>query len=186
MSIRGRVWRFGAHINTDLIFPNRYFKPRYTKGEMASHVMSGADPSFPEKVGKGDIIVGGRNFGCGSSREEAAACMREAEVGALVAPSFGRIFMRNCINLGLPVAVCPGIDDHVTEGDELELDFESERLRNVTTGYEAYIPPMAPELLELLRAGSLVEYTRRALAAREVPAGAKPEDLSRPSELPKS
>lgn len=185
MSIRGKVWRFGEHINTDLIFPSRYFKPRYTKGEMASHLMSGADPGFPAKVGKGDIIVGGRNFGCGSSREEAAACMREAGIGALVAPSFGRIFMRNCINLGIPVAVCSGIDDHATEGDELEIDFESERLRNVTTGYEVRIPTMAPQLLELLRAGGLMEYTRRALASRESSNLKPPADPGRPSDFPK-
>lgn len=166
MSIRGRAWRFGAHVNTDQIFPSKYFKPRYAKGEMASHIMSGADPDFPTKLGKGDIIVGGRNFGCGSSREEAAACMNEAGVGALVAPSFGRIFMRNCINLGVPVAVCAGIDDHVSEGDELAIDFEAGRLRNLTNGYEASLPAMAPELLLLLGAGGLIEYTRRALAAR--------------------
>lgn len=185
MSIRGRVWRFGAHVNTDLIFPSKYFKPRYATGEMASHVMSGADPEFPAKVRPGDIIVGGRNFGCGSSREEAAASMREAGVGALVAPSFGRIFMRNCINLGVPVAVCPGIDDHVTEGDELEIDFESGRLRNVTTGYEVGLPAMAEELLLLLRAGGLIEYTRRALAARRTASGGEATSQVRNSGIEK-
>jgi 3-isopropylmalate/(R)-2-methylmalate dehydratase small subunit len=182
MSLRGKVWRFGAHINTDLIFPNKYFKPHYVTGEMASHVMSGADPDFPGKVRKGDIIVGGRNFGCGSSREEAAASMREAGIGAVVAPSFGRIFMRNCINVGVPAVVCAGIDEHVKEGDELEIDFESERLRNVTTAYEARIPTIAPQLLDLLRAGGLVEYTRRALAAKAAHSEAEAADRGRISE----
>ena len=167
MKARGNVWRFGANINTDLIFPKRYFKPSYSPGEMASHIMSGVDPDFPAKVRKGDIIVGDRNFGCGSSREEAAGCMREAGVGAVVAPSFGRLFMRNCINLGIPIIVCPGIEKNAAEGDTLEIDLETGRLRNLTNGFEARIPAMPPQLLTLLREGGLLEYTRRQLATRE-------------------
>jgi len=166
MRVHGKVWRFGSNINTDLIFPGRYFKPRYTPGEIGSHIMAGVDADFPSKVQEGDIIVGGPNFGCGSSREEAAVAMREAGIGALVAPSFGRLFMRNCINLGVPVVPCPGIDQHVEEGHELEVDLATGSIRNLTTGYEAHIPPMAPELLKLLSEGGLIEYTRRELRAR--------------------
>ena len=106
MKIRGAAWKFGDNINTDLIFPNHFFKPAYEPGEMGAALLRGADPDFPSKFRAGDIIVAGRNFGCGSSREEAAGAMKEAGVGAIVASSFGRLFMRNCINLGVPVATC--------------------------------------------------------------------------------
>jgi 3-isopropylmalate/(R)-2-methylmalate dehydratase small subunit len=129
--------------------------------------MSGADPDFPSKVQRGDIIVGGRNFGCGSSREEAAGAMKEAGVGALLAPSFGRIFMRNCINLGVPVLTVPGIDEHVAAGDELDVDLTNGRVRNLASGYETTLPPIAPELIDLLKNGGLIEYTRRQLALRQ-------------------
>jgi 3-isopropylmalate/(R)-2-methylmalate dehydratase small subunit len=117
--------------------------------------MAGIDPGFAAKVRPGDIIVGEPNFGCGSSREEAAAAMKEAGIAAVVAPSFGRLFTRNCINLGLPVLTSPAIDEHVEEGDELEIDLSRGVIRNTRNGYEARLPPMAPESLKLLeRAGS--------------------------------
>jgi len=166
MSLKGKVWCFGENINTDLIFPNRYFKPSYRQGEMASHVLSGADPDFPNKVGPGNIIVGGRNFGCGSSREEAAASIREAGIAALVAPSFGRIFTRNCINLGIPVVHCPEIEGEVSEGDVLEIDLGAGKLWNVTTGFEASFTPMSREILALIEIGGIAEYTRRMLKER--------------------
>jgi 3-isopropylmalate dehydratase small subunit len=105
MLIKGRTWVFGRHVNTDLIFPKMWFRPAYQPGEMASHLMVGLDENFPSKVMPGDIIVGGLNFGCGSSREEAAAAMKEAGISAAVAPTFGRIFTRNCINVGLPIVI---------------------------------------------------------------------------------
>jgi 3-isopropylmalate/(R)-2-methylmalate dehydratase small subunit len=92
MHIKGKTWTFGRNVNTDLIYPKTWFRPTYQSGEMASHLMVGIDEDFPNKVQRGDIIVGGPNFGCGSSREEAAASMKEAGVGAVVAPSFGRLF----------------------------------------------------------------------------------------------
>ena len=122
MHMKGRAWTFGRNVNTDLIFPKTWFRPTYEPGEMASHIMVGIDEDFPNKVKRGDVIVGGINFGCGSSREEAAACMKEAGVAAVVAPSFGRLFTRNCINVGLPVVVSPEIDEQVKEGDEIEID----------------------------------------------------------------
>ncbi len=166
MKTRGKAWCFGVNVNTDLIFPNRYFKPRYVPGEMGSHIMSGADPDFSSKVHRGDVIVGGRNFGCGSSREEAAGGLKEVGIGALLAPSFGRIFMRNCINLGVPVLPVPAIDEHVVNGDELEIDLTNGRVRNLTNGYETAVPRIAPELIDLLENGGLVEYTRRRLVLR--------------------
>ena len=166
MLIKGRTWVFGRHVNTDLIFPKTWFRPTYEPGEMASHLMVGLDEDFPEKVKPGDIIVGGLNFGCGSSREEAAAAMKEAGIGAVAAPSFGRIFTRNCINVGLPIVVSPGIDEYVSQGDELEIDLAAGFIRNVSNGYEARLPPMAAESLRLIQDGGIANYTRRVLEER--------------------
>jgi 3-isopropylmalate dehydratase small subunit len=166
MHFRGRTWVFGRNVNTDLIFPKMWFRPTYEPGEMASHLMVGIDEEFPNKVKHGDIIVGGQNFGCGSSREEAAAAMKEAGIAGVVAPSFGRIYTRNCINVGLPIIVSPGIDEHVTQGDEIEIDLAKGFIRNLRTGYEARLPPMAPESLRLIQDGGIANYTRRILEER--------------------
>jgi len=173
MHIRGRAWTFGRNVNTDLIFPKMWFRPAYEPGEMASHIMVGIDEEFPKKVRRGDVIVGGLNFGCGSSREEAAACMKEAGIGAVIAPSFGRLFTRNCINVGLPVVVSPGIDEQVTQGDEIEIDLAKCHIRNLRTGYEARLPPMAPESLKLIEDGGIANYTRRVLEQRRQAARGK-------------
>jgi 3-isopropylmalate/(R)-2-methylmalate dehydratase small subunit len=166
--IRGRAWTFGRNVNTDLIFPKMWFRPTYEPGEMASHLMVGIDEEFPHKVKRGDVIVGGQNFGCGSSREEAAAAMKETGIGAVVAPSFGRLFLRNCINVGLPVVTSPGIDAEVTAGDEIEIDLANGRIKNLRTGYEARLPPMAPESLQLIMDGGIANYTRRVLNERHL------------------
>ena len=174
MQIKGRVWIFGRNINTDLIFPKMWFRPTYEPGEMASHLMVGIDEEFPKKLKCGDVIVGGQNFGCGSSREEAAAAMKEAGIGAVVAPSFGRIYTRNCINVGLPIVISPGIDEHVTQGDEIEIDLAEGYIRNLRSGYEARLPPMAPESLRLIQDGGIANYTRRVLEERRTASGAAP------------
>jgi len=166
MHFRGKTWVFGRNVNTDLIFPKMWFRPTYEPGEMASHLMVGIDEAFPNKMKRGDIIVGGQNFGCGSSREEAAAAMKEAGIAGVVAPSFGRLYTRNCINVGLPIIVSPGIDEQVTEGDELEIDLAQGLLRNLRSSYEARLPPMAPESLRLIEDGGIANYTRRILEER--------------------
>jgi len=166
MHIKGKAWTFGRNVNTDLIFPKMWFRPTYEPGEMASHLMVGVDEDFPRKVQRGDVIVGGLNFGCGSSREEAAAAMKEAGIGAVVAPSFGRLFTRNCINVGLPVVTSPGIDQQVAPGDEIEIDLVGGSIRNLRSRYEARLPPMAPESLRLIEDGGIANYTRRVLEQR--------------------
>jgi 3-isopropylmalate/(R)-2-methylmalate dehydratase small subunit len=171
VNITGGAWTFGDNINTDLIFPNHFFKPSYEPGEMGQALLRGADPDFPAKLQRGDIIVGGRNFGCGSSREEAAGAMKEAGVGAIVASTFGRLFTRNCINLGVPVVVSPGIGEHVSEGDRLELDLAEGLIVNHTNGYRAQFPTMAPQLLSLLSDGGLHQYTVNELQRRKAQAG---------------
>ena len=166
MHIKGRAWIFGRNVNTDLIYPKVWFRPTYVPGEMASHLMVGIDEEFPKKVRRGDVIVGGQNFGCGSSREEAAAAMKEAGIGAVIAPSFGRLFTRNCINVGLPVVTSPGIDERVNRGDEIEIDLAQGFIRNLRTGYEARLAPIAPESLRLIQDGGIANYTRRVLEER--------------------
>lgn len=170
MRIEGAAWKFGDNVNTDLIFPNHFFKPAYEPGEMGAALLRGVDPDFPSKFRAGDIIVAGRNFGCGSSREEAAGAMKEAGVGAIVASSFGRLFMRNCINLGVPVATCEGIADDTDPYDELVLDLAAGELVNRTNGHRTTFPTMAPELLRLLSEGGLHEYTVKVLAERRAAA----------------
>ncbi len=174
MHIKGCAWIFGRNINTDLIYPKMWFRPTYEPGEMASHLLVGIDEEFPKKVKRGDVIVGGQNFGCGSSREEAAAAMKEAGIGAVVAPSFGRLYTRNCINVGLPIVVSPGIDEQVTQGDEIEIDLAQGYIRNLRSGYEARLPPMAPESLRLIQDGGIANYTRRILEERRKAPGAAP------------
>jgi 3-isopropylmalate dehydratase small subunit len=172
MRIKGKTWKFGTNVNTDLIFPKPFFRASYEPGEMASHLMAGIDTEFASKVRRGDIVVAGPNFGCGSSREEAAAAMREAGVAAVVAPSFSRLFTRNSINFGLPVVTAPQIDEHIAEGDEIELDLSTGYLRNISTGYETRLPRMAPESLRLIEDGGIKAYTRRILAERRAAAEA--------------
>ena len=174
MHIKGKAWIFGRNVNTDLIFPKVWFRPTYQPGEMASHLMVGIDEDFPNKVGRGDIIVGGQNFGCGSSREEAAAAMKEAGVAAVVAPSFGRLFTRNAINVGLPIVTSPRIDEEIKQGDEIEIDLSGGWIRNMRTGYETRLPPMAPESLRLMQDGGIASYTRRILEERRKASGAAP------------
>lgn len=170
MQLRGKAWVFGNNVNTDLIFPKMWFRPTYEPGEMASHLMSGVDEELPKKIASGDFIVGGVNFGCGSSREEAAGSMKEAGVGAVIADSFGRLFTRNCINAGLPVLSLSGISQHIATGDELEINLDAATLRNLRNGYNTQLPRMAPESLELIRDGGIVAYTQRILAKRRAAA----------------
>ena len=167
MLLRGRAWTFGANVNTDLIFPKTYFRPSYEPGEMASHLMAGIDADFPNKVQRGDFIVGGANFGCGSSREEAAGAMKEAGVQAVIAPSFARLFTRNSINAGLPVLSSPEIDQQIATGDELAVDLEAGTLQNLRSGFRTAFPKIAPELLRLIEDGGIMAYTRRILAERK-------------------
>lgn len=171
MKAEGRVWTFGENINTDLIYPKTHFRAEYAPGEMASHLMSGIDESFAAKIRPGDIIVAGKNFGCGSSREEAAAAMREARISAVIAPGFGRLFMRDCINHGLPVITLPDIDQNVREGDQVRVDLEDSKVQNLTTGYEVKIPAMAPEILRLIQDGGIENYTRRSLEMNQGTSG---------------
>lgn len=154
--MRGRGFKFGDDISTDLIAPGRYFHLRSNLPELAKHVLEDADPEFASKVKPGDIVVGGRNFGLGSSREHAPTIMKIAGVGAVLAKSFARIFFRNSINIGLPVLICD--TDKIDEGDMLEIDLRKGVVRNLTKNLEINFKPLPEVMIKILSDGGLVDH----------------------------
>ncbi len=160
-TIKGRVWKFGDDINTDIIFPGKYTYTISDPAEMAQHAMEDADPRFAKEVRSGDLIVAGKNFGCGSSREQAATCLKAAGIGAVVAKSFARIYFRNAINLGLPIIQCPELVDQVEAGDELTIEFS----KGVIThkGVQYSFPPLPESVMAILETGGLIPYVRKKL-----------------------
>ncbi len=162
MRFDGSAWKFGDDVNTDLIIPGKYLE-LVDPEEMAQHAMEGIDPEFHRKVRKGDIVVGGTNFGCGSSREHAPLALKYAGVDAVVAESFARIFYRNAVNIGLPALECRGIADSVSEGDRLEIDVSKGEISNKTTGEELSFVPLPEFMVEVLGEGGLVTYIRNHL-----------------------
>ncbi|MDD5530539.1 MAG: 3-isopropylmalate dehydratase small subunit [bacterium] len=157
--LKGRVWKFGDNISTDLICPGRYFHLRSNLPELATHVLEDADPTFPQKVQKGDFVVGGKNFGLGSSREHAPTIIKLAGVSVVLAKSFARIFFRNSINVGLPVIECD--TDKFNDGDELEIDLGKGIVKDITTGYEVKVPELPKGMLNILNDGGLVEHIKK-------------------------
>ncbi len=164
MLIKGRTWRFGADIDTDAIIPARYLNTS-DPDELARHVMEDADPEFPEKVKPGDIIVADKNFGCGSSREHAPIAIKAAGIRAVVAKSFARIFYRNAFNIGLPIFESSEASEKIRQGDEIEIDADSGLIRNLTRNEQYQAKPIPPFMQELIKAGGLVEWTRRKIKA---------------------
>ena len=160
MKIRGKTWKFGAHIDTDAIIPARYLNTS-DPAELARHCMEDADPQFPDKVGEGDIIVADKNFGCGSSREHAPIAIKAAGVSAVVAKSFARIFYRNAFNIGLPIFESPDAVDAINEGDEVLIDTEKGTITNLKTGEQYTSTAFPPFMLELIEAGGLINYVNR-------------------------
>jgi 3-isopropylmalate/(R)-2-methylmalate dehydratase small subunit len=165
MSLRGHVHKYGANVDTDAIIPARYLNVNDAQ-ELAQHCMEDIDAEFVSRVKQGDIIVATTNFGCGSSREHAPLCIKAVGVSCVIAKSFARIFYRNAINIGLPILECDEAVDGTDAGDELEIDLESGAVRNLTKGTAFQAKPYPEFMLELMRAGGLVEYTRRRLAAK--------------------
>jgi 3-isopropylmalate/(R)-2-methylmalate dehydratase small subunit len=157
-----RVWKYGDHVNTDLIIPGRYLDD-YDIISLSKHAMEDIDPSFVNAVAEGDVIVSGRNFGCGSSREQAPAVLKEKGVGAVFASSIARIFYRNAINVGLPVIISEEAVKILDAGDEVEFDLKSGTLTRKADGVKIDFEPLPPFLLEILESGGLVRYMKRKL-----------------------
>jgi 3-isopropylmalate dehydratase small subunit len=160
MTIRGKIWKFGNDIDTDVIIPARYLNTS-DPTELAKHCMEDADPGFGRRISPGDIIMGGKNFGCGSSREHAPIAIKGAGIGLVVAESFARIFYRNAFNIGLPILESPRAAAEIRQGDEVEADIETGLIIDHTTGTRYQAQPIPPFMRELLAAGGLVAYVRR-------------------------
>jgi len=166
--LRGRAWRFGANVDTDQIIPAKYAIHSLDERKLGEHAMEGVpgNEGWSQRVGPGDIIVAGSNFGCGSSREIAPIAIRGAGISCVVADSFARIFFRNAINLGYPILQSPRAAEAISEGDELEVDLTEGVIRDFTTGDE-YRAEAFPEFMaELMRMGGLVPWVRRRLEER--------------------
>ncbi len=155
---KGKVWKYGDNVNTDVIFPGKYTYVLMEPEEMAKHALEDLDPGFAAQVKAGDIIVAGRNFGCGSSREQAASCLKYAGVQAVIAVSFARIFFRNAINQGLPVVQSEKAVRNISAGEEVEVDFESGQIKAEKGTFKFHALP--DSVLNILQAGGLIEYTK--------------------------
>lgn len=160
-----KVWHYGDDVNTDMLFPGKYTYTCSTAEEIRPHLLEDLDPEFATKVAKGDIILAGKNFGCGSSREQPALGLRDVGIAAVVARSFARIFYRAAINQGLVLIECPGGVEAYREGDAVELDVEAGRLRVASTDHG--FPPLPPEILAIRDAGGLLAHVRAELARKE-------------------
>lgn len=160
MIIRGKVWRIGDNVNTDLIIAGKYKLSITNINELSKHAMEALIPGFAEKVNKGDIIVAGKNFGCGSSREQAPLVLKHIGIGAVVAKSFARIFYRNAINIGLPAIECRDVDK-IMDKDMLEIDLVKGSIKNLARNEAYEIKPIPSALLEVLISGGLVNYVRK-------------------------
>ncbi|QWK19931.1 MAG: 3-isopropylmalate dehydratase small subunit [Hydrogenobacter thermophilus] len=163
MVIRGKVWKFGDNVDTDQIIPARYLNTS-DPYELAQHVMEDSEhPNFAKDHQKGDIIVAGKNFGSGSSREHAPIAIKHAGVPVVIAKSFARIFFRNAINIGLPIVEAPQAVDEINHGDEVEVDLDKGIIKNITTGKEYQATRFPQELQAILKAGGLMEYAKQKL-----------------------
>lgn len=151
--MEGRAFVFGDEINTDLITPSDYFGESFDV--MAEHIFEPIRPNFHDNFNPGDIVIAGAHFGSGSSRESAAAALQAAGVGAVVAESFSRIFYRNSVAWGLPVVTCPSVTEFVNEGDEVEVDFGEDTVRNCETGEQRLCESIPPEIRAIFDVGGL-------------------------------
>jgi 3-isopropylmalate/(R)-2-methylmalate dehydratase small subunit len=161
-TITGRAFVFGKNVDTDQIYPGRFVELTDVE-DVAKHAMEGADPELIKEFKKGDIIVAGSNFGCGSSREHAAVTLKAIGVGAILADSFGRIFYRNAINLGIPVMVCPGISGFVKKGDALSINIASGQVVNTTTGKTVQAQPFSEYTLQILASGGIKPLIKKQM-----------------------
>ena len=157
MEAKGKVIKYGDNIDTDVIIPARYLNTTDHK-ELASHCMEDIDKDFVNKVNKGDIMVGGANFGCGSSREHAPIAIKASGISCVIAESFARIFFRNAINIGLPILECSEASKDIDDGDNISINFDTGIITNETKGKTYQAAAFPPFMQELINAGGLVKY----------------------------
>lgn len=159
MKGKGKVFKYGDNVDTDVIIPARYLNTS-VHSELAKHCMEDIDSEFASKVKQGDIIVGEKNFGCGSSREHAPIAIKASGVSCVIAKSFARIFYRNSINIGLPILECAEACDNIESGDEVEVNFDTGKITNITKGTEFQAQAFPPFMQELIAAGGLAAYIK--------------------------
>lgn len=163
--IKGRVWKLGDNIDTDVIYPGKYL-PIIEAPEMAKHALEGLDKDFPGKIEKGDIIVAGNNFGCGSSREQAATSLKYAGICCIIAKSFSRIFFRNAINQGLALVECKEAYDLIKEGQEIVVDYKSGEI--IFDTQKISFPPLPDFVMGILEDGGLIEHIKKKIKPQRV------------------
>ena len=157
--LEGKVWRYGDNIDTDVIIPARYLNT-FDPKELAKHCMVDIDKDFAQKVRPGDIMVGGKNFGCGSSREHAPVAIKACGVPVIIAASFARIFYRNGINVGLPLMEIGDNVERIHAGDKLSVDLSSGKIRDITTGETFQATPLPGFIQDIAKAGALIQYVK--------------------------
>ena len=162
MKLKGKVFKYGDNVDTDVIIPARYLNSS-DPANLAAHCMEDIDKDFADEVSQGDIIVGGKNFGSGSSREHAPLAIKYAGVSCVVAESFARIFYRNSINIGLPILECPEAVQATETGDELEVDIDKGQVKNLRTGKTYQAVPFPPFMQEIIKDGGLIEHVKKEL-----------------------
>ncbi|OUR70606.1 3-isopropylmalate dehydratase [Arcobacter sp. 31_11_sub10_T18] len=159
--ITGKVWNFGAHIDTDIIIAARYLNSSDPE-HLAKYIMEDVDPDFTSKMQRGDIIVAGENFGCGSSREHAPIALKAAGIAAVIAPSFARIFYRNAFNMGLPIFELPESLD-IKEGEKISINLDNGTIINLTTKKEYKFTAIPEFMQELIATGGLINYAKKEM-----------------------
>jgi 3-isopropylmalate/(R)-2-methylmalate dehydratase small subunit len=184
MQLTGRCWVYGDDVNTDVIFPGKYTYTLTNLNDFAAHALEDLDPDFAKQVQAGDIIVGGKNFGCGSSREQAAVCIKLSGVRVIVARSFARIFFRNGVNNGVLPVVCPEAVDVIQKGDTITVDLEkgvvsvngvtgvdtSDTNDTIDTNSDTFsFPPLSPSVMAIIDAGGLIPMLRKKLGTEHLP-----------------
>lgn len=164
--LTGRVWKYGDDINTDVLFPGKYTY-NLPPSEFAKHALEDLDPEFAKSVGVGDIVIGGKNFGCGSSREQAAVCIKLSGVKVIVATSFARIFFRNCVNNGVLPITCPAAVAAAVHGGQVGIDLVHNRVH--VGGVEFAFPPLSDSVKAIFDAGGLIPMLRKKLGTDHLP-----------------
>ena len=155
MKAHGKVHKYGDNVDTDVIIPARHLNTSDHK-ELASHCMEDIDTEFVKKVKQGDIMVGGENFGCGSSREHAPIAIKASGIDCVIAKTFARIFYRNAINIGLPILECPEASEKIQDGDEVSIDFDSGVITNETKGETYQALPFPDFIKDIMAKGGLI------------------------------
>jgi 3-isopropylmalate/(R)-2-methylmalate dehydratase small subunit len=167
MILRGRVWKYGDDVNTDVIFPGKYTYTVTEPKEQAKHALEDLDPNFASQVQPGDMIVAGRNWGNGSSREQAVGCLKHSGVTAMIAKSFGRIYFRNVVNNGLVPIVCAPAVDAIQNGETIEIDLDAHAIKCAASVFD--FPPLSPSLVAIIEAGGLIQMLRKKFGAEHLP-----------------